>query len=112
MEEIFKNFAEYVALALEIVTVVLIAIGGVEAVIGLVRPRAEQAKPYVRKKAVFIRMGSWLLLGLEFALGADIVRTAISPTWSQLGQLATIAVIRTFLNYFLERDVKEFAEPG
>jgi uncharacterized membrane protein len=61
---------------------------------------------------VFIRLGSWLLLGLEFALAADIVRTAISPTWVELGQLAAIAGIRTVLNYFLERDIEKLAERG
>ena len=53
----------------------------------------------------------WLILGLEFMLAADIVRTAISPTWQQTGQLAAIAVIRTFLNYFLEKDIEKYAEP-
>jgi uncharacterized membrane protein len=52
--------------------------------------------------------GVWLLLGLEFELAADIIRTVISPTWIQMGQLATIAVIRTFLNYFLERDLEKY----
>jgi uncharacterized membrane protein len=50
----------------------------------------------------------WLLLGLEFALAADIVRTAISPTWVDIGQLGAIAVIRTFLNFFLERDLDSY----
>jgi hypothetical protein len=45
---------------------------------------------------------------LEFALGADIVRTAIAPTWDDIGQLAAIAAIRTFLNFFLERDLDAF----
>ena len=48
-------------------------------------------------------LGVWLLLGLEFELAADIVRSVISPTWVEIGQLAAIAVIRTFLNYFLEK---------
>lgn len=38
------------------------------------------------------------------------MRTAISPSWNDIGQLAVIAVIRTFLNYFLEKDIKELAE--
>lgn len=54
--------------------------------------------------------GVWLLLGLEFELAADIVRTAISPSWTDIGQLGAIAVIRTFLNYFLEKDVEQYAE--
>ena len=52
-----------------------------------------------------------MLLGLEFELAADIVRSAISPSWTAIGQLGAIAVIRTFLNYFLEKDIKELAEP-
>ena len=110
MEEIFKNFAEYVALGLEIIAIALIGIGGVEAVIGLIKPRFDPLRPFGWKKEVFIRLGAWLLLALEFALGADIVRSAISPTWTQLGQLATIAAIRTVLNYFLEKDIQEFSE--
>jgi hypothetical protein len=58
------------------------------------------------RKALFRRFGVWLLLGLEFALAADIVRSAISP-WDDIGQLAAIAAIRTFLNHFLERDLGE-----
>ena len=46
------------------------------------------------------------MLGLEFMLAADIVRTVIEPTWRELGQLAATALIRTFLNYFLERDLE------
>ena len=52
----------------------------------------------------------WLLLGLEFMLAADIVRSAIAPDWNDIGQLAAIAVIRTFLNYFLERDLADMEE--
>jgi len=48
------------------------------------------------------------LLGLQFALGADIVRRVLSPGWNGIGQLAAIALIRTFLNHFLERDLDEF----
>jgi uncharacterized membrane protein len=110
IEEIFKISAGYVALGLEAISVVLIAIGAVEAIRGLMRPKYDPLRPFAWTKEVFIRLGSWLLLGLEFALAADLVRTAISPTWSQVGQLAAIAAIRTALNYFLEKDVEKFSE--
>ena len=48
----------------------------------------------------------WLLLGLEFELAADIIRSVVAPTWADLGELGAIAVIRTFLNYFLEKDLE------
>jgi uncharacterized membrane protein len=110
LEEVFKIFAGYVALILEAIAVVLIAIGAVEAIRGLMRPAYDSLRPFAWTKEVFLRLGSWLLLGLEFALAADIVRTAISPTWAQVGQLAAIAAIRTGLNYFLGKDVEKFAE--
>ena len=83
----------------------LIAIGGVKALIlslGAVVGRRELVGA---RRAARIEFGMWLLLGLELQLGADIVSTAISPTWPAIGQLGAIAVIRTFLNYFLERDI-------
>jgi len=111
MEEIFKAYASYIALGLEIVAAILIAIGGIEAIYGLFVPRkVDPRKPLASKKEVWVRLGVWLLLGLEFELGADIIRSAISPTWQDLGQLGAIAVIRTFLNYFLEKDIEKYAE--
>ncbi|MCI0661147.1 MAG: DUF1622 domain-containing protein [Acidobacteria bacterium] len=110
IEEFFKEFAGFIALGVELLAVIVIAIGAIEAIVGVVKQRGNPLRPFAGKKEVFIRFGSWLLLGLEFALAADIVRSAISPTWTQIGQLAAIAGIRTFLNYFLERDVEKFTE--
>lgn len=49
--------------------------------------------------------GRYLVLGLEFQLASDILRTAVAPTFEQIGQLAAIAAIRTLLNYFLGREI-------
>jgi hypothetical protein len=46
-----------------------------------------------------------------FQLAADIIETSIAPSWEDLGQLGAIAVIRTFLNFFLERDLAELGGP-
>ena len=55
-------------------------------------------------------LGRFLALGLEFQLAADILRTAIAPTFTQLAQLAAIAAIRTALNFFLGREIREERE--
>ena len=47
------------------------------------------------------------MAGLTFQLAADIIESAFSPGWDEIGRLAAISVIRTFLNYFLERDLAE-----
>ena len=112
MEEFFKTIADRIALGVELAAALLIAYGAIEAIVGLLKPRrgTESAKPFHKRRQVFLRFGVWLLLALEFELAADIVRSAISPTWSDIGQLGAVAAIRTVLNYFLERDIREFAE--
>jgi uncharacterized membrane protein len=52
-------------------------------------------------------LGHSLSLALEFLIGADIIRTAISPTWEDIGQLGAIVGIRTVLNFFLTRELKQ-----
>ena len=110
MEELFKEIAGRIALSVEAIAALVIAYGATEAVVGLFKRSHDPAQPLAGKKQVWQRFGVWLLLGLEFELAADIVRSAISPSWEQIGQLASIAVIRTFLNYFLERDIEKSAE--
>ena len=112
MEELFQIAAGYVALVMEIVAIVVITIGAVKCVISLLQPNKDKSRPFAEKKFAWQSFGVWLLLGLEFALAADIIRTAIVPTWQQIGQLAAIAFIRTFLNYFLEKDIEKYESPA
>ncbi len=57
--------------------------------------------------AVRLFLGRFLALGLEFQLAGDILRTAIAPSFAQIGQLAAIATIRTALNFFLSREIEQ-----
>lgn len=58
------------------------------------------------KEDIRLRLGRWLALALELLLGADILRTAVAPSWTEIGQLAVIATIRTGLNFFLQREIE------
>ena len=60
-----------------------------------------------RFREILVRYGRWLVAGLTFQLAADIIATSVAPSWQEVGQLGAIAVIRTFLNFFLERDLAE-----
>ena len=55
---------------------------------------------------VRLTLGKYLALALEFQLGADILATAIAPTWELIGKLGAIAAIRTVLNYFLSKEIE------
>jgi uncharacterized membrane protein len=111
MEELIRIVCAYIALSVEAVAALVIAYGTIEAVVGLVGEVIKWTTPKSRR-AVWSRFGVWLLLGLEFELAADIIRTAISPSWTEIGQLASIAAIRTFLNYFLEADIEKLSQPA
>jgi uncharacterized membrane protein len=84
----------------------IIALGAVQAfvllVIVAVRDRSTAAFLPVR-----LSLGRYLALGLEFQLAADVLRTAIAPSFREIGQLAAIATIRTALNYFLSKEIAE-----
>lgn len=112
MEEAFQRLAILIALSLDTSAALIIGGGAFQAVYRSIRALTQRLPHFQRRKDVWLNFGVWLLLGLEFELGADIVRTAISPTWHDLGQLGTIAVIRTFLNYFLEKDLEKYGEPA
>ncbi|MGI8716394.1 MAG: DUF1622 domain-containing protein [Lapillicoccus sp.] len=56
---------------------------------------------------VRLSLGRYLALGLEFQLASDVLRTAIAPTFDELGKLAAVAAIRTALNFFLAREINE-----
>jgi uncharacterized membrane protein len=109
MEELFLQIASTAALLTEGAAVVIVMVGVVEAFAKLVGVALRPASSHGVRKEVWRRFGTWLLLGLEFALAADIVRSVISPTWEDIGRLGAIAVIRTFLNYFLEHDLENAA---
>lgn len=57
--------------------------------------------------AIRLSLSRYLALALEFQLGADILSTAIAPSWQEIGKLGAIAFIRTGLNYFLSREMRE-----
>ncbi len=61
------------------------------------------------KEAVRLRLGRWLAVALELELGADILRTAVAPTWNEIGQLGAIIVLRTALNFFLQQEIDKAA---
>lgn len=62
--------------------------------------------------AIRLILSRYLALALEFQLGADILSTAIAPSFEQIGKLGAIAIIRTALNYFLTREMETEKSAG
>lgn len=107
---------QWLKLGIETVGAALVAVGVIVAIVQLVRAFARrQTADFTGTRLTLAR---YLALALEFQLGADILSTAIAPSWQQIGKLGAIAVIRTGLNYFLSREMveerkrREVAEPA
>jgi uncharacterized membrane protein len=110
MEELFAKGAHIASTLVEAAAVLIVFYGALESFGRLLWIVANPSASHGERKALWRRFGVWLLLGLEFELAADIIGSVISPTWMDIGELGAIAVIRTFLNYFLEKDLEHSEE--
>jgi uncharacterized membrane protein len=105
MEALVQAVAGWTALTLEALAVLMVAAGAVGALVQVVMITVRRHATERQMHATFIGFGRWLIAALSFQLGADIVGTSIAPEWEDLGRLATLAGIRTFLSYFLDHDL-------
>ena len=104
-EETVQRAVEWLRLLVETLGAVVIAAGIVVAVVGLVRHALNaRGTSFTPIRLAFAR---YLTLALELQLAADILSTSVAPTWERIGKLAAIAIIRTALNYFLSREMKD-----
>lgn len=104
---LFDSFMHYAGMAIEITGVSIIIFGA--AISGFLYLRTLLRKDGAETAYHDLRtnLGRAILLGLEFLVAADIVGTvAVEPSWDNIGILAAIVLIRTFLSFALEREVK------
>ena len=106
MKEWLIYLSEQTIVLIDFVALFVIAFGTVEVLINLARTAFKLATGHEQREA-WLRYARWLVAGLTFQLGADIIETSITTSWEAVGRIAAVAVIRTFLNYFLERDLSE-----
>jgi len=102
ISDLVMHGAEWLRLALETLGALSIATGMFAALSHVARSARAGNVRFTETRFTLAR---YLALALEFQLAADILETAISPSWQQIGQLAAIATIRTALNYFLTREI-------
>lgn len=115
LDAMFKVWTGYLASGVEGVAGLLIAFAALQATIRAIflffrKPVEGTGSQVPQTENIRLRLGRWLALALEFELGADILRTAIAPSWTEIGQLAAIATIRTLLNYFLQKEIDRAAQ--
>jgi len=110
LEETLRQIANIISLCLEAVALLAIVLGAVQAVVSMTRVMLARPADGHTKRLAWIEFSRWLIAGLTFQLAADIVRTMVVPDWDDVGRVAAIAVIRTFLTHFLDRDIEAVRE--
>ena len=102
------NAVLWLKLGVEAIGALVIGIGVITATGQFIRTLlSPHGKDY---NQIRLTLARHLALALEFQLGADILSTAVAPSWDQIGKLGAIAVLRTALNYFLMREMQETTE--
>jgi uncharacterized membrane protein len=99
--------AENAVVMIHAMALAIIVIGTVQAFFRCLRAIFSTSESGHLFRLAYLQYARWLVGGLTFQLAADIIESAIAPTWDDIGRVGAIAVIRTFLNYFLERDLAE-----
>jgi uncharacterized membrane protein len=100
-----ENLGNAVALVLDFTSIFCIIAGFIAAIVFAFKTNVTKRSPLHTQ--IKIKFGSWLSLALQFLLASDIVISTISPTYENLIKLGALAIIRTFLNYFLNKELYE-----
>jgi uncharacterized membrane protein len=110
VQALIATFMVRLAVGVDVLTGLIVAFAVAEAALRTARSCIRHAtRAPGHDEAVRLRLGKWLALALEFALASDIVRTAVAPSWDEIGKLGAIMALRTALNYFLEREFDQAA---
>ena len=106
IEELFKWIVVFLEVFLEIIAIIIIASAVFIALQRLLK-RIGRVRHPETWESIRLKFALALALSLEFLLAADIVATAVSPSWDAIGKLGAVIGIRTFLNFFLQKEVQE-----
>lgn len=102
--------SEPAIVVIDSIAMLIILVASIRAFAGVVVLAFRRDGHTSARRQLWLDYGRWLVAGLTFQLAADIIESSIVPTWEAIAQLGAIAVIRTFLDYFLERDLAEVGE--
>ncbi|MGK2864309.1 MAG: DUF1622 domain-containing protein [Chitinophagaceae bacterium] len=105
MEEIAKQITVYISHTVEILAAVIIGMALVKVLYNYILSILNPSR-IISKEQIRVGFGSSVAVALELLLGADVLATAVAPSWDDIGKLAAIGILRTALNYFLEKELK------
>lgn len=110
-EEWLKVIVGYLAAGAEIAAAIVIGGAILRGILSYVRQLFSRRQHFNSTEVIRLQLGRVLALGLEFTVASDILRTAVAPTRQDILNLGAIVLLRTLLNYFLEREIRQGEQP-
>ena len=108
LEHWLELVVDYLAFGAEIAAALVIGVAVVQGIFrylkNLFTPSVDTAEA---TESIRLKLGQVLALGLEFTVASDILRTAVAPTREDILILGAVVLLRTLLNYFLDREIRE-----
>lgn len=109
MKELLTDVTEFAVVVIDAMALLIVIVGTVLTFVAAIRAVFSRPSDHERRE-IWLGYARWLVAGLTFQLAADIVESSITQSWEAVARLAAVAVVRTFLNYFLERDMSELRQ--
>ena len=107
MEEAVHKLAYWGSLGIETVAILIVLFGSAQAVVAVIRAIATgDDQDGMKRRHIWLVYARWLVAGLTFQLAADIVGTSLAASWEEVARLAVIAVVRTLLSWFLDKELE------
>lgn len=110
IKEWLVELTGHVVPLIDLLALIVILAGTVEAFFKGLYLMFARPPGHTAVRSMWLQYSRWLVAGLTFQLAADIIETSVTPGWEDIGRIGAIAAIRTFLNFFLERDQRELRE--
>jgi uncharacterized membrane protein len=108
LESWLKLIVGYLAAGTEIAAAMVIGLAVIRGITLYLSQLFSRSKQHIDStEVVRLQLGRALALGLEFTVASDILRTAVAPTRQDILNLGAIVLLRTLLNYFLEREIRQ-----
>jgi uncharacterized membrane protein len=105
MKDLLTVIAFHVVTIIQIMALLVVSFGTIQAFVLSLRAMVNPSGTGQTFHRGYVQYARWLIVGLTFQLAADIIQTSFAPSWDEIGQLAAIAGIRAFVNFFLEHDM-------
>jgi uncharacterized membrane protein len=106
MKDMLTVIAFNVVTIIQIMALLVVTFGTIQAFIKSLHAMINPSGAGHNFHSGYVQYARGLIVGLTFQLAADIIQTSFAPSWDEIGQLAAIAAIRAFVNFFLERDME------